>query len=94
MYIRHCITALEVIVAQWRSQDEQVTWTQHRHIQCVHNTHLLEEQGHTPTMKIFGNYTLRLLLRPFLATNSTLSVLPVCSLHLHMKAITRANNWS
>ena len=58
MYIRHCIAALEVIVAQWCSQDEQVTWAQHGHIQCVHNTHLLEELGHAPAMKIFGNYTL------------------------------------
>ena len=38
-------------------------------------------------------YTLR-LLRPILATNTILSVLPVCSLHIHMKMIAHANNWS
>ena len=35
---------------QWSSQDEQVTWPQHGHIQCVGNTHLLGDLGHTPTM--------------------------------------------
>ena len=56
---------------------------------------LLGELGHTPTMKIFcKSYTLRSLLRLFLATNSILSVLPVCSLHVHMKVIVLANNWS
>ena len=39
-------------------------------------------------------YTLRSLLRPFLVTNTTLSVLPVCLLHVHMKVIAHANNWS
>ena len=52
------------------------------------NTHLL----------VFENflrlYTPRSLLRPFLATNTILSVLPVCSLHVHMKVIAHANNWS
>ena len=31
-------------------------------------------------------------MRPFLATNTILSVLPVCSLHVHMKVIAHANN--
>ena len=38
--------------------------------------------------------TLRSLLRLILATNTILSVVPVCSLHVHMKAIAHANNWS
>ena len=38
---------------QWRSQDEQVMWAQHGHIQCVHNMHLLGKLGHAPAMKIF-----------------------------------------
>ena len=37
----------------WRSQDDQVTWAQHGHIQCTHNTHLLGELGHTPAIKFF-----------------------------------------
>ena len=44
------------------SQDEQVTWAQHGHTQCVHNTHLLGDLGHAPAMK---HFTLRSLLRPF-----------------------------
>ena len=40
------------------------------------------------------NDTLRSLLRLILATNTILSVVPVCSLHVHMKAIAHANNWS
>ena len=43
-----------------------------------------------PTMKIF--YTLRSLLRLLLTTNTISSVLPVCSLHVHMKVIAHANN--
>ena len=61
----------------------------------VPNTHLLGELGHTPAMKIFVKlYTLKSLLRLLLATNTILSVLPVCSLHIHMKVIAHANNWS
>ena len=58
------------------------------------NTHLLGElHGHASAMKIIC--TLRLLLRPFLATNTILSVLlPVWSLNVHMKVIAHANNWS
>ena len=67
-------------------------WAQHGHIQCVCNTHLLGELGHTPAMNFFLTlYNLRLLLRLFLATNTILSVLPVCLLHVHMNAITHAN---
>ena len=40
------------IAQQWRSQDEQVTWAQHGHTQCVRNMHLLGHLGHTPAMKI------------------------------------------
>ena len=39
-------------------------------------------------------YTLRSLLRLFLATNTILWALLVCLLHVHMKAIKHANNWS
>ena len=74
---------------QWHSQDEQVTWTQHGHIRCACNSHLLGKLGHTPAMKMFWNYT---LLRWFLATNTILLVLPACSHHV---AIGHANNnWS
>ena len=45
-----------------------------------------------PPWKFF--YTLRSLLRLLLSTNTIPSVLPVCSLHVHMKAIAHANNWS
>ena len=77
---------------QWRSQDEQVTWAQHGHIQCARNMHLLGKLGHAPAMKIF--ITLTSLLRMFLATNTIVLVLPVCSLHVHMKEIAYANNLS
>ena len=43
---------------QWFSQDKQVMWAQHGHTQCVCNTHLLGDLGHTPTMKKFLNCTL------------------------------------
>ena len=59
------------------------------------NMHLLGELGHAPAMKVFSVlYTLRSLLRPFLTTNTIVSVLSVCSLHVHMKTITHANKWS
>ena len=45
-------------IGQWHSQDELVTWAQHRHIQCAQNTHLLGELGHTCAMNFFFNYTL------------------------------------
>ena len=64
------------IVCQCRSQDEQVTWALHGHILCMCNMHLLGELGDTPAMKI--SCALRSLLRPFLATNTILSVLPTC----------------
>ena len=35
---------------QWHSQNEQVTWVQHGHTQCVCNMHLLGDLGHIPTM--------------------------------------------
>ena len=70
---------------QWRSQNEQVAWTQHGHTQCVHDMHLLGNLGHAPAMKMFKLYTLKLLLRPFSVTNTIHSVLPVRSLHVHMK---------
>ena len=67
-------------------------WAQHGYIQCAHNMHLLYRgTGACSAVKIFD---LRSLLRPFLATNTIPSVLPVCSLHVHMKAIAHANNWS
>ena len=40
------LRALQQQRAQWRSQDKQVTWPQHGHIQCTYNTHLLEKLGH------------------------------------------------
>ena len=61
---------------QWRSQGEQVTWAQHGHIWC---THLLY-WGMLPRENEI--YTLRSLLRSFLATNTIISVLPVCLLHM------------
>ena len=80
-----CIVCIEDLYSQWHSQDEQVMWALHGHIQCVCK--------HT-SASVWKSYTLRLLLRPFLATNTILSVLPVCSLHIHMKVIANANNWS
>ena len=50
--------------------------------QCVRNTHLLGNLGHAPAME---KYTLKLLLRSFLATNTIHSVLLVRSLHVCMK---------
>ena len=84
--------ALQSTFTQWRSQNKQVMWAQHGYIQCAHNMHLLYRgTGACSAVKIFD---LRSLLRPFLATNTIPSVLPVCSLHVHMKAIAHANNWS
>ena len=40
-------------MVQWRSQDEQVTWAQRGHTQCVRNMHLLGNLGRAPTMKFF-----------------------------------------
>ena len=93
---KHCeveVMNLRVVFEanQCHSQNEQVTWPQHGHIQCMRNTHLLVEPGHGPAIKIFELYTLRSLLRLLLATNTIISVLPVCSLHDHMKAIAHAN---
>ena len=93
---KHCeveVMNLRVVFEanQCHSQNEQVTWPQHGHIQCMRNTHLLVEPGHGPAIKIFELYTLRSLLRSLLATNTIISVLPVCSFHDHMKAIAHAN---
>ena len=89
------LRALQQQRAQWRSQDKQVTWPQHGHIQCTYNTHLLEKLGHLCHKNVLKLYiTLWDHLRPFLATNTILSLLPVWSLDVHMKAITHANNWS
>ena len=80
-----------ITYSQWCSQDEQVTWVQHGHTQCMRNMHLQGNLGHAPASK---NLTLRSLRRQFLATNTILSVLTVCLLHVHMKlAIADANNW-
>ena len=76
---------------QCRSQDEQVTWAQHEYIQCACYMHLLVELGHTPAMKIIHP---EITSEAVFATNTTLSVLPVCLLHIHMKAIAHANSWS
>ena len=74
---------------QWRSQDEQLMWAQHEYIQWAHNTHLLEGNwGMLPPWKFFEVYILRSLLMLCLVI---LSVLHVCLLHVHMKAIT---HWS
>ena len=77
---------------QWCSKDDQVMWAQHGHIQCVCNTHLLRNWGTLPPWKCFKLNSRRSPQRPLLATNTILSVLPVCSLHVHMKTITQANN--
>ena len=70
------------------SQDEQVTWAQYGHTQCVLNTRLL---GHAPAMKNLKNCILR---SKSLDTNTILSVLLICSLYIRMTpAIAHANNW-
>ena len=38
---------------QWCSQDENIMWAQHEHIQCMHNMHLLGVLGYATAMKIF-----------------------------------------
>ena len=100
-YSSYCTLACKVLslyvhsIGQWHSQDELVTWAQYRHIQCAHNTHLLGELGHTPAMNFFPIIHSEIaseILWPQIAT--ILSVLPVCTLHVHMKAISHANNWS
>ena len=53
-------------------------WAQHG--QCMRDTHLLR---HAPAIKKI--YILKSLLRLFSATNTIPSVLPVCSLHVHIK---------
>ena len=35
-----------------RSQDEQVMWAQHGHIQRVHNTHLLGDLGRAESVRV------------------------------------------
>ena len=73
---------------QWRSQDEQVTW--------VHpaGTHASARKSGARSYhdKL---YTLKSLLRQFSVTNTILSVLPLCPLHVHMKLmIADTNTWS
>ena len=55
----------------------------HDHIQCMRNTHLLGQLGHAPAIQIFSE----IASEAFLATNTTLAVFLVCSLHVHMKVI-------
>ena len=52
---------------------------------------LLGELGHAPAMKIFLHS--QISSAAVFATNTILSVLPVCSLHVHMEAIAHANDW-
>ena len=74
--------------SQWRSQDEQVTWAQHEHIQCARN---MRELGHALAMKV---------LHSEIASEAVFDhkyhsfSLTVCSLHVHMKATAHANNRS
>ena len=56
---------------------------------CMTHICMLGDQGHAPAMKIFVNYIL--WDRLFVATNTILSILPVCYMKL---TITHANNWS
>ena len=56
---------------------------------CITHICMLGDQGHAPAMKIFVNYIL--WDRLFVATNTILSILPVCYMKL---TITHANNWS
>ena len=74
---------------QWRSQDEQVTWAQHGHTQCVRiNMHLLGDLGHTPAMKILHS---EITSEAVFGHKYHSSDLPVNSLHVRMKlAITHA----
>ena len=69
--------------SQWHSQDVQVPWAQHGHTQCVRNTHLVENLGHTPAVEIYKFYTLKLLFAyKYYSFN----------LHVHMKlAITHGD---
>ena len=78
-----------ILSTQWRSQDEQVTWAQHGHTQCVRiNTHLLGDLGHTPAMKILH---FEIASEAVVGHKYHSSDLPVCSLHVRMKlAITHA----
>ena len=78
---------------QWCSQDEQVTWAQHGHTQRVHSTHLLGDLGHTPAMKIFQIIHSEIASEAVFSHKYNSSVIPVCSLYIHMKlAIAHANN--
>ena len=52
---------------------------------CVCNMHLLGNLGHAPTMQKVKIFILKSLLRSFSIQNTIPSVLPVCSLHVHMK---------
>ena len=61
------------------------------HIQCACNTHLLEELGHAPAVKIFIHSE---IASEIVFGHTILSVLPVYLLHVHMKVIAHANNWS
>ena len=75
---------------QWCSQDEHVTWAQHRHIQCTCNMHLgklARAHSHHENYALWDHFW-------GCFSKTILSVLPICSLHVHMKAITHANNWS
>ena len=63
-------------------------WAQHGHI----HTSARGTGAHSCHEIFLTLYNLRSLLR--LATNIILSLLPVCVLHVHMKAIAHANNWS
>ena len=78
---------MQIQLDSWCSQDEQVTWAHHGHIQCMPNTQLLGEMGRAPTMKSFE------IIHPEVAV-PFFQALPVCSLHVHMKVITHAYNWS
>ena len=73
---------------QWCSQDENIMWAQHEHIQCMHNMHLLGVLGYATAMKTFE------IILSEIVTEAILWPLPVYLLHIHMKAIPHAINWS
>ena len=61
------------------------------HIQCMHNRGTGTPSRHEIVFEIIHS---EITSEAVLAANTILSVLPVSSLHVHMKVITHANNWS
>ena len=81
-----CTVCIEDLYSQWHSQDEQVMWALHGHIQCARTQHTSASvwkfleiiHSEISSEAIFGHKYHSFSL----------------SLHVHMKVITHANNWS